>query len=66
MPFSGLLYHTPEKERVTDASEFPLQELKGAYINPSAPVENLGARLFTLLIFVQVRILDRQDSPYLG
>ena len=30
MPHSGLLYHTPEKERLTDASEFPLQNLKGA------------------------------------
>ena len=64
IPYSGLLYHTPEKERLTDTSEFPCKNWKGAFINPSTPVENLGGRLFTSLVFVHVRTLGRQDSPY--
>ena len=36
VPYSGLLYHTPEKERLIDASEFPK---KRTYTNPSTPVE---------------------------
>ena len=65
MPYLGLLYHAPEKEWLTNASEFPMQELKGAYSNPLTPVEHLEDRSFTLLVFVHVRILDRQDLPCL-
>ena len=65
-------YHTqvsytthPRKNGSPMPVNFPCKNQKGAYINPSTLVENLGARLFTHLEFVHVRILGRQDSPYL-